>query len=151
LSQLQQEQDLTVLEPSISSQKKRILVVDDEVDITTIFKLALERVDFQVDVYNDPLLALTDYKAGMYDLLLFDIRMPGMNGFELYRKIKDIEEEEKKVKNGKPRVCFITAYEEFRSEFKETFPTVEEVDCFLKKPIPMPDLIKKVKSQLSLL
>jgi CheY-like chemotaxis protein len=151
LSQLQQEQDLTVLEPSISSQKKRILVVDDEVDITTIFKLALERVDFQVDVYNDPLLALTDYKAGMYDLLLFDIRMPGMNGFELYRKIKDIEEEEKKVKNGKPRVCFITAYEEFRSEFKETFPTVEEVDCFLKKPIPMPDLVKKVKSQLGLL
>ena len=87
----------------------------------------------------------------MYDLLLFDIRMPGMNGFELYRKIKDIEEEEKKVKNGKPRGCFITAYEEFRSEFKETFPTVEEVDCFLKKPIPMPDLVKKVKSQLSLL
>jgi CheY-like chemotaxis protein len=151
LSQLQQEQDLTVLEPSISSQKKRILVVDDEVDITTIFKLALERVDFQVDVYNDPLLALTDYKAGMYDLLLFDIRMPGMNGFELYRKIKDIEEEEKKVKNGKPRVCFITAFEEFRSEFKETFPTVEEVDCFLKKPISMPDLIKKVKSKLGLL
>ena len=151
MSQLQQEQDLTVLEPSISSQKKRILIVDDEVDITTIFKLALERVNLHVDVYNDPLLALSDYKAGMYDLLLFDIRMPGMNGFELYKKIKDIEEEEKKVKNGKPRVCFITAYEEFRSEFKETFPTVEEVDCFLKKPIPMPDLIKKVKSQLGLL
>ena len=151
MSQLQQEQDSTVLRPSVSYQKKRVLVVDDEVDITTIFKLALERVDLQVDVYNDPLLALSDYKAGMYDLLLFDIRMPGMNGFELYRKIKDIEEEEKKVKNGKPRVCFITAYEEFRSEFKETFPTVEEVDCFLKKPIPMPDLIKKVKSQLGLL
>jgi len=151
LSQLQQEQDLTVLKPSISSQKKRILVVDDEVDITTIFKLALEKVNLHVDVYNDPLLALTDYKAGMYDLLLFDIRMPGMNGFELYRKIKAMEEQEKKVKNGKPRVCFITAYEEFRSEFKETFPTVEEVDCFLKKPIPMPDLVKKVKSQLGLL
>ena len=100
MSQLQQEQDLTVLEPSISSQKKRILVVDDEVDITTIFKLVLEKVNLHVDVYNDPLLALSDYKAGMYDLLLFDIRMPGMNGFELYRKIKDIEEEEKKVKNG---------------------------------------------------
>lgn len=147
----QQEQDSTVLRPSVSYQKKRVLVVDDEVDITTIFKLALEKVNLHVDVYNDPLLALTDYKVGMYDLLLFDIRMPGMNGFELYRKIKDIEEEEKKVKNGKPRVCFITAFEEFRSEFKETFPTVEEVDCFLKKPIPMPDLVKKVKSQLGLL
>jgi CheY-like chemotaxis protein len=126
--------------------KKRVLVVDDEVDITTIFRLALEKVNLHVDVYNNPLLALSDYKAGMYDLLLLDIRMPDMNGFELYRKIK-----EKKVKNGKPRVCFITAYEEFRSEFKETFPTVEEVDCFLKKPITMPDLIKKVKSQLGLL
>jgi CheY-like chemotaxis protein len=146
----------TILRPNGSSSfmKKRVLVVDDEVDITTIFKLALEKVNLHVDVYNDPLLALSDYKAGMYDLLLFDIRMQGMNGFELYRKIKDIEEEEKKekkVKNGKPRVCFITAYEEFRSEFKETFPTVEEVDCFLKKPIPMPELVKKVKSQLGLL
>ena len=127
------------------------MVVDDEVDITAIIKVALERANFQVDVYNDPLLALSDYKAGMYDLLLFDIRMPRMNGFELYRKIKAMEEEEKKVKNAKPRVCFITAYEEFRSEFKKTFPTVEEVDCFLKKPIPMPDLVKKVKSQLGLL
>jgi response regulator RpfG family c-di-GMP phosphodiesterase len=77
--------------------------------------------------------------------------MPGMNGFELYRKIKDIEEEEKKVNNGKPRACFITAYEEFRGEFKETFPTIEEVNCFLKKPIPMPDLVKTVKSKLGLL
>ena len=68
------------------------MVVDDEVDITTVFKLGLEKADLQVDVYNDPLLALSDYKAGMYDLLLFDIRMPGMNGFELYKKIKDIEE-----------------------------------------------------------
>ena len=73
------------------------MVVDDEVDITAIIKVALERANFQVDVYNDPLLALSDYKTGMYDLLLFDIRMPGMNGFELYRKIKDIEEEEKKL------------------------------------------------------
>ncbi len=87
----------------------------------------------------------------MYDLLLFDIRMPGMNGFELYRKIKDIEEKEKKVKNGRPRVCFITAFEEFRSEFKETFPILEEVDCFLRKPIPLSDLVKAVESQLGLL
>jgi CheY-like chemotaxis protein len=131
--------------------KKRFLVVEYDVDIKTIFKLALEKVNLKVDVYNDPLLALTDYRAGMYDLLLFDIRMPGMNGFELYSKIKDLEDVEKKVKNGKPRVCFITAFEGFRGEFEQTFPTVEEVDCFLKKPIPMPDLVMKVKSQLGLL
>ena len=151
MRQSQQEQDLSVLKPSISSQKKRILVVDDEVDITTIFKLALERVDFQVDVYNDPLLALSDYKAGMYDLLLFDIRMPRMNGFELYRKIKAMEEEEKKVKNAKPRVCFITAYDESGNQFKEFFPNLEEVNCFLRKPIPLIELVKAIKSQLGLL
>ena len=149
MSQLQQEQDLTVLEPSISSQKKRILVVDDEVDITTIFKLALERVDFQVDVYNDPLLALSDYKAGMYDLLLFDIRMPGMNGFELYRKIKAMEEHD--LHDVSPRVCFITAYDESGNQFKEFFPKLEEVNCFLKKPIPLIELVKAIKSQLGLL
>ena len=88
------------MKPSSSSQEKRIFVVDDEIDITTVSKLGLEEADLQVDVYNDPLLALSDYKPDTYDLLLFDIRMPGMNGFELYRKIKDIEEEEKKVKNG---------------------------------------------------
>ena len=149
MSQLQQEQDLTVLEPSISSQKKRILVVDDEVDITTIFKLALESVDFQVDVYNDPLLALSDYKAGMYDLLLFDIRMPGMNGFELYRKIKAMEEHD--LHDVSPRVCFITAYDESGNQFKEFFPKLEEVNCFLKKPIPLIELVKAIKSQLGLL
>jgi len=88
LSQSQQEQDFTVLTPGVSYQKKKVLVVDDEVDITTIFKLVLEKVNLHVDVYNDPLLALSDYKAGMYDLLLFDIRMPGMNGFELYKRYR---------------------------------------------------------------
>jgi CheY-like chemotaxis protein len=134
------------MKPS-SSQKKRILVVDDEVDITTAFKLGLEEVDFEVDVYNDPLLALSDYKPGIYDLLLLDIKMPKMNGFELCKKIKDIEDDE----NNKPRICFITAYEGYGRQFNELFPTLEEVDCFLKKPISLPDLVKAVKSQLGLL
>jgi CheY-like chemotaxis protein len=130
------------------------LVVDDGVDITTVFKLGLEEADLQVDVYNDPLLALSDYKPDTYDLLLFDIRMPGMNGFELYKKIKDIEgayDNDNDKNNNKPRICFITAYEGYRSQFNELFPTLEEVDCFLKKPISLPDLIKAVKSQLGLL
>jgi CheY-like chemotaxis protein len=140
------------MKPSSSSQEKRIFVVDDEVDITTVFKLGLEEADLQVDVYNDPLLALSDYKPGIYDLLLLDIKMPKMNGFELYKKIKDIEggyDDDKN--NDKPRVCFITAYEGYRNQFNELFPTLEEVDCFLKKPISLPDLVKAVKSQLDLL
>ncbi|HEY6669290.1 MAG TPA: response regulator [Candidatus Nitrosopolaris sp.] len=79
------------MKPSSSSQEKRIFVVDDEIDITTVSKLGLEEADLQVEVYNDPLLALSDYKPGIYDLLLLDIKMPKMNGFELYKKIKDIE------------------------------------------------------------
>jgi CheY-like chemotaxis protein len=150
LNQLQR-QNSTILKSDSPLKKKRILVVDDEVDITAIIKVALERSNFQVDIYNDPVLALSDYKAGMYDLLLLDIRMPDMNGFELYRKIKDIEEEEKKVKNGKPRVCFITAYEESGNQFKEFFPNLEEVNCFLRKPIPLIELVKAIKSQLGLL
>ena len=137
------------MKPSSSSQEKRIFVVDDEVDITTVFKLGLEEADLQVDVYNDPLLALSDYKAGIYDLLLLDIKMPKMNGFELYKKIKDIEGGYDD--DDKPRVCFITAYEGYRNQFNELFPTLEEVDCFLKKPISLPDLVKAVKSQLGML
>ena len=79
------------MKPSSSSQEKRIFIVDDEVNITTVFKLGLEEADLQVDVYNDPLLALSDYKPGIYDLLLLDIKMPKMNGFELYKEIKDRE------------------------------------------------------------
>jgi|SRR6266540_3603085 len=138
------------MKPSSSSQQKRIFVVDDEVDITTVFKLGLEEADLQVDVYNDPLLALSDYKPGIYDLLLLDIKMPKMNGFELYEKIKDLERGYD-ADNNKPRVCFVTAYEVYRSQFNELFPTLEEVDCFLKKPISLPDLAKAVRSQLGLL
>jgi CheY-like chemotaxis protein len=137
------------MKPSSSSQEKRIFVVDDEVDITTVYKLGLEEADLQVDVYNDPLLALSDYKSGIYDLLLLDIKMPKMNGFELYKKIKDIERGYDD--DDKLRVCFITAYEGYRNQFNELFPTLEEVDCFLKKPISLPDLVKAVKSQLDLL
>ena len=79
----------TILRPNGSSSfiKKRVLIVDDEVDITTVFKLGLEKADFVVDAYTDPVLALSEYKPDMYDLLLFDIKMPKMDGFELYKKL----------------------------------------------------------------
>jgi CheY-like chemotaxis protein len=136
---------------------KKILIVDDEVDITTVFKLGLEEaVELQVDVYNDPILALSDYKPGIYDLLLLDIKMPRINGIELYKKIQD---KEKKMKDhtsdnddDKPNVCFITAYDEgYYSQFKESFPKLEKENCFLRKPVLLNDLVKKVKSQLGLL
>jgi DNA-binding response OmpR family regulator len=74
------------------TNSKRVLIVDDEVDIANTFKLALECAGFIADVFDDPVKSLSAYKAGAYDLLLLDIRMPQMSGFELYDKIKEIDD-----------------------------------------------------------
>jgi CheY-like chemotaxis protein len=107
--------------------KKRILVVDDEVDITLSFSLALEDSGlFEVDTYNDPLVALSNYRPNSYDLLLLDIRMPAMNGFELYDKMKRID--------NKVKVCFISAYDVDYNALREQFPTFE-IDCMLQRTL----------------
>jgi CheY-like chemotaxis protein len=67
--------------------KNRVLLIDDEPDVVYLTKKGLERIGFEVDVYTDPLLALQNYKSGIYRLLLFDIKMPKMNGIELFNKI----------------------------------------------------------------
>jgi CheY-like chemotaxis protein len=126
---------------SVDTSNKRILIVDDEVDITLFFKITLEQAGFIVDTYNDPLRSLSNYRAGKYDLLLLDIRMPHMNGFELYGKIRQIDD--------KTKICFMTAYEEYYNEFKRIFPDLQEGECFIRKPIGMDDLIKTVKSHLN--
>lgn len=120
---------------------KRILIVDDDEDIARFFELALERVGFITKVFNNPQSALTNFKKETYDLLLLDISMPKMNGFELYKKLKQIDSDIK--------VCFITAYEEYYSEFKKEFPNLDELECYIKKPIGMDYLINVVKSRLN--
>jgi CheY-like chemotaxis protein len=122
-----------------TSSSPRILIVNDNVDIARLFKSSLERSGFVVDDFSDPVIALSIYKAGVCDLLLLDIRMPKMNGFEFYREIKNRDE--------RLKVCFITAYEEYRLEFAKLFPN-SEVDCFIKKPIELRTLAKIVKSKL---
>jgi two-component system, OmpR family, response regulator ChvI len=66
--------------------KPRVLVVDDEPDINLTFKTGLEAKGFIVDAFSDPVLALSDFKPGVYDLLLPDVRMPQIIGFELYER-----------------------------------------------------------------
>jgi DNA-binding response OmpR family regulator len=116
---------------------KRILIVDDEKDITDTFKKALEQQEgFDVITYNDPEQALSKFKENWFDLLLLDIRMPKMSGFELYRRLNKID--------SKPKVCFITAFDIYYDEFKKVFPSLE-VKCFLRKPISISDLVEQVK------
>jgi two-component system catabolic regulation response regulator CreB/two-component system response regulator ChvI len=125
--------------------KNRILIVDDEPDIARLFKLGLEREGgFEVDVYNDPTTALSNYRPGVYDLLLLDIKMPEMNGLELYQNIR---EKDKGKENGGVKVCFITAFEEYYKEFQRIFPNLE-IDCFIKKPISIDKLVEVVKTKL---
>jgi CheY-like chemotaxis protein len=126
--------------PQTDNSQYRIMVVDDEHDITRLFAIGLESNGFAVNVFSDPLSALSNYKAGIYDLLLLDIRMPAMNGFELYQKINQIDD--------KAEVCFITAYEESINDFKRLFPNLEEVDCFVRKPIEIRNLVNIVKSKV---
>ena len=123
-----------------AGEKRRILIVDDDPDIANLYKLSLENDGFVVDAFNDPLLALSNYKVGTYDLLLIDIKMPQMNGFELYEKLRNM--------GDKPKVCFITAFEEFNKDFKELFPNLKEKGCFLRKPIELSSLTRMVKSEL---
>jgi CheY-like chemotaxis protein len=124
----------------INTSNKRILIVDDEADIARFFKLALEHAGFIVDVFNDPVKSLSNYKAGTYDLLLLDIRMPQMSGFELYDKIKEIDDN--------VNVCFITAFEEYFNEFKKRFPHSDKTEWFIRKPVGVEELISRVKSRL---
>jgi DNA-binding NtrC family response regulator len=123
-----------------SKNPRRILIVDDEPDITSTFDMILQMNGFEVDTYNDPLLALSDFKPDLYGLALIDIRMPVMNGFELYKKIKDID--------NSIEVCFITAFEDYREEFKESFPELEEAKYFSRKPKAIEDLVKHVATIL---
>ena len=65
------------------------MLVDDEHDITFSLRIGLENNGFAVDTFNDPKEALSNFKAGLYDLLLIDVKMPKMNGFELWRDRED--------------------------------------------------------------
>jgi DNA-binding response OmpR family regulator len=119
--------------------KNRILIVDDEPDITESFGLALEDSGFEVDKYNDPAVALASFKPNVYGLLILDIKMPKMGGFELYDKIKKID--------NKVKVFFISAFEIDHAAISKQYPGLK-IENFLPKPIQIPELIKKVEEQL---
>jgi DNA-binding response OmpR family regulator len=116
----------------------RVLIVDDDPDITITFKQGLQSNGFEVDVFNDPTQALSSFRASRYDLVLLDVRMPKMNGFELYKELEKIDA---------VKVCFITAFEVYYEALREVFPTME-VGCFITKPIEIANLVKKINEQL---
>jgi two-component system, OmpR family, response regulator ChvI len=123
-----------------AERPRRILVVDDDADVISTFKMILEMNGFEVDAYTNPTLALSNFKPNSYGLLLLDIRMPAMNGFELFRKMKSID--------SRVEVCFITVFEDYREEFKESFPMLDEAKYFIRKPKAIEDLVNHVATIL---
>jgi DNA-binding response OmpR family regulator len=119
----------------------RILVVDDEPDLTKISVMALEHYGYKVDAFNDPKEALSKYKPGSYDLIILDIKMPEMNGFQLYREIK------KKDNNAK--MCFLTASELYYKEFREKEFRSLDRNLFIRKPINNEELAKEINKLIS--
>ena len=113
----------------------RILIVDDEEDITNSLKIGLEHRGFDADTYNDPEEALSKYEPGKYGLVIIDIRMPKMSGFELFRELKKID--------GHAKVCFLTAFEVYMDEFQKLFPNMK-VEGFLRKPISTSRLASEI-------
>jgi DNA-binding response OmpR family regulator len=120
----------------MNGNKKKILIIDDEVDLTFTFKVGLEDTGlFTVDTLNDPQDMLFNFKPSMYDLLLIDMRMPQMSGYELYKELIKID--------AKVKVIFLTA-----SPFEvlqEVFPTFDK-NYYILKPVEVNELIKKVNS-----
>ena len=123
---------------------RRILIVDDEPDITSSFKQALRDNGFeQVETVNDPILALNSLEAGSYDLLIIDIVMPEMDGFNLYEEVRKID--------NKVKVCFITAFEINYQALRAVFPaatSTDDIGCFIRKPVDFYDLVKRINAEV---
>jgi DNA-binding response OmpR family regulator len=126
---------------------KRILIVDDDVDVTMTFRAVIEDSNNDADVHkrievctsNDPVVALSEFKPNFYDLLLVDINMPRLNGFELCEKIFAID--------INVRVCLMSSGEINWEALREMYPTRQE-GCFIRKPVTMDYLLKRIRSEL---
>jgi two-component system, OmpR family, response regulator ChvI len=123
-----------------AAMKKRVMIVDDESDVNLAVKIALEQKDYQVDAFKDPLLALENFRKGLYDLLILDIKMPKMHGFELYRQIKRVDD--------KVKVCFLTAGEMYYGAYTDIFQALD-AQCFIRKPIENEELLKRLNKIMS--
>jgi len=127
---------------------KRILIVDDDADVTITFKAGIEQTNNKndanerIEVYtsNSPVVALSEFKPNFYDLLLVDINLPHMNGFEFCEKILAIDINVK--------VCFMSSGEINREALREIYPAIS-LGCFIRKPVTIDYLLKRIRSELN--
>lgn len=118
------------------NEARKVLLVDDEPDNIRIFTIALRDSGFEVDAFEDPKLALSTFKTNYYDLVILDVRMPHIQGDQLYDKLREID--------SKFKVCILSAFgfEEYKTRFS---PTTSANDiCYIRKPISLNELVAKV-------
>jgi DNA-binding response OmpR family regulator len=122
---------------------KNILIIDDEPDIILTLRLALEQNGFRTDSYSDSILAYKNFRAGVYDLVLLDIKMPNVDGFQLYQKIKRTD--------SRVKICFLTASEFYDEEIRKEqgFDGFNE-ELFLRKPVEIACLIDTIRPLMDL-
>ncbi len=127
---------------------KKILIVDDDADILFTLKKELEEFQelggkgrlFEVDAFNDPESVLSSFRPGFYDLLIIAIRMPKIEGFELYDKIKQIDK--------KCKVCFSSPLNINYQALRKLFPSLD-IECYIPKQIEIHDLVERINEELS--
>jgi CheY-like chemotaxis protein len=126
----------------IDQRRKKILLVDDEPDMTAMLKMALENAGFTIDTFNDPLLVLKSFKPNLYDLIVLDVMMPKMDGIELCNRLKEVDPGIK--------VCFLTASNEiFREKLIKDKHCELDKDLFLEMPLPLNRIVEEINKRIS--
>ena len=134
--QAREQQHERVLRDQTAISGKRVLVVDDEPDICMVYQIALEDAGYECISYTDPIKALQEFRSNYYNLILLDIKMPALNGFELCKKIRQVDKT--------LHIIFITASEEYYERFRtQHYPELGKIN-YIQKPIGNDELVQIV-------
>ena len=116
------------------SKKKRVLLVDDEPDICMVYKIVLQDAGYECISYTDSVKSLKEFRPNYYDLILLDIKMPVLNGFELCKKIIELDRT--------VHIIFITASEEYYEQFRnQHYPELGKIN-YIQKPVGNDELVR---------
>jgi DNA-binding response OmpR family regulator len=121
---------------SLSTPERRILIIDDNAEVTKALKSAIEIAGVKVTTFNDSVEAVRSFRADAYDMILLDFNMPALNGFETYRELRKVDE--------KVKICFLSAFDIYEREFAIVFPQAK-VYAFLTKPVDVATILKLIK------
>jgi DNA-binding response OmpR family regulator len=122
----------------MSKPKSKILIIDDDKDITNLFSIFLEYNGYSVDAYTNPVEAINNFRKNSHDLIILDLKMPMMDGMTLYLKIKEIDD--------KVIICFTTANINYIKQLQKGIIDIEKI--VLYKPVLLKDLKNKIDSLL---